>query len=402
MPAAPPESGADFSALLAERHVALAVSGGADSIAMMRLAHDWARTHHPGLRLSVLTVDHCLRAGSAAEALQVRGWAEGLGLPHHTLCWDQLPKPATGLQAKARAARYDLMAAWCGAHGAGALLTAHTLDDQAETVLMRLARTASPESLAGIRPRGAWKGLPLLRPLLRVRRQALRDDLAARGQGWAEDPSNADRRFERVRVRQSLAVAGVGTVTPERLAALADASCRTSLLLERLADRWISLWLTEEAAGICHIPCSAFHGLPAALQERILGRIVTRYGGGGPAPEPSELQRLIRWAAAEDGPMRRTLGGALLGRRKQGFWVTREPARVTAAPLTVPVSGRAVWDGRFLVDAPPGATVIPAGERQPELGPGVPVYAKRAYPWVDLPAGAAKTVEIRFLRLAKP
>ncbi|WP_421694018.1 tRNA lysidine(34) synthetase TilS [Aestuariivirga sp.] len=401
MPAAPPEIRADFSALSAEQHVALAVSGGSDSTALMHLVVAWARTNHPGLRLSVLTVDHSLRAGSAGEALQVKAWAERLGLVHGTLLWDVTPKPATGLQARARGARYNLMAAWCRAHGAGALLTAHTLDDQAETVLMRLARTASPDSLAGIRPRGAWNGLPLLRPLLHARREALRQYLLTLGQDWVEDPSNADPRFERVRVRQSLALSGAGVVTRERLAALADASARTSALLERLTRRWIGLWLREEAAGICHVPRSAFEGLPAALQERILARIITHYGGGGLLPEPQELRRLVHWAASDEGPMRRTLAGALIGRRKSGFWVTREASRVDAAPLTVPGTGKALWDGRFLVDAAPGATVAPAGVRQPGLGPEVPVYAKRAYPWVESPAGAAKPVQIRFLRLAK-
>jgi len=190
VPAAPPDIAADFSALQAERHVALAVSGGSDSIAMMRLAADWARTNHPGLVLSVLTVDHGLRPEATGEAVRVGQWAAEMGLPHQLLRWTDEPKPVSGIQARARAARYGLMAAWCRSNEAGALLTAHTLDDQAETVLMRLSRTMSPESLAGIHPVGGWEGLPLLRPLLRVRRQALRDWLASVGQAWIDDPSN--------------------------------------------------------------------------------------------------------------------------------------------------------------------------------------------------------------------
>ena len=162
MPAAAPEA-ADFSCLTGAGHVALAVSGGSDSMALLRLTQTWAASHHPGLRLSVLTVDHRLRAASAAEARQVGQWAAALGLSHHILEWAGEPKPKTGIQAAARAARYGLMAAWCRANGAELLLTGHTLDDQAETVAMRMARTASPDSLAGIRPLGDWQGLPLVR-----------------------------------------------------------------------------------------------------------------------------------------------------------------------------------------------------------------------------------------------
>jgi tRNA(Ile)-lysidine synthase len=396
VPAAPPDIEADFARLKAERHVALAVSGGSDSTALMRLAADWARTSHPGLALSVLTVDHGLRPGAAAEAAQVGAWAAAQGLPHHVLRWTEEPKPGTGLQARARAARYGLMAQWCQSHGATALLTAHTLDDQAETVLMRLARTTSPESLAGIRPVGGWDGLPLLRPLLRVKRHALRDWLARIGQGWIEDPSNEDARFERVRARRQL-----GALPPEstaRLAALADRSAVAAALLERCARRWIALSLQEHEAGICHIAVSDFRGLPAALQARILGIVIDRYGGGQAVPEAEEVRRIARWACGAEGPVRCTLGGALLGRRKTGFWVTREAGRIDPAPQLLPEDGKLLWDNRFLVDAVPGAVVTATALRKLPPVPGVPVYAQRAAPWVEQPAGAPPH-HARFLRL---
>ena len=386
MPAAPPEITIDFSPLLAERHVALAVSGGSDSSALMRLAADWTRIHHPGLLLSVLTVDHGLRASAAAEAVQVGEWAADLGLPHHVLRWNEEPKPASGIQARARAARYGLMAAWCRAHAATALLTAHTLDDQAETVLMRLSRTMRPESLAGIRPAGNWQGLPLLRPLLGVKRQALRDWLSDLDQPWIEDPSNADARFERVRARRALA--GMGMASTERLAALAGKSAKATELLERSARRWIATWLREHDAGICHVTLADFRDLPEALQERILAIVIERYGAGQMVPEADELQRLARWVCSGEGPVRCTLGGALLGRRKAGFWVTREAARIAAAPQQVPESGKLLWDNRFLVESVAGAMVTPTASRKLPSVPGLPVYAQRACPWVEPPPGA--------------
>lgn len=400
VPLAPPDIAADFAPLMAERHVALAVSGGSDSTALMHLATTWARIHHPGLVLSVLTVDHRLRPAAADEAEQVAAAASALGLRHETLSWDEDPKPRTGLQARARAARYALMAGWCRSAGASALLTGHTLDDQAETVLMRLARTTSPDSLAGVRPCGAWDGLPLLRPLLGVRRQALRDYLAGLGVAWIEDPSNADPRFERVRVRQSLVVSGTADVSLERLAALAARSARAVELLERMATAWIELSLREEEAGICHFAANDLCTLPLPLQERILGKIIARYGGGRHRPEAEELRRLAAWVARGEGPVRCTLGGAVLGRRKAGVWVTREAARIPAEAQLVPETGKALWDGRFLVEAAPGSRITAAAGRRPGGLEGVPVFARLSYPWVEQPAGAGEAPRMHFLRLA--
>lgn len=379
--------------------MALAVSGGSDSMALMRLTAAWAKTHHPSLRLSVLTVDHGLRPEAAAEARMVGQWAEGAGLCHHTLSWTGGMKPSSGIQAKAREARYRLMTDWCRAHDAALLLTAHTLDDQAETVLMRLGRTLSPESLAGVAASGAWQGFPLYRPLLKVRRAALRHYLSGLRQEWVEDPSNDDRRFERVRVRQSLATLGADGVTPERLAALAEASARTARLLEQTSIRWISMWLREEAAGICHVPAGPFMGLPPALQERILLRIVHHYGGGQFRPEPEELRRLVRWVEDGGGPPRCTLGGALIGRRKTGIWVTREAARISEEPVVLPEGGETLWDNRFRITAAPGSRITPAGNRPMAEAPDVPVFARRALPWVEPPPGAGSPEKIAFVRL---
>lgn len=400
MPAAPPETLADFSPLLRARHVALAVSGGSDSMALLRLAGHWAATHHPNLRLTVLTVDHGLRAASAEEAAAVARWASALQLSHHVLRWEG-PKPEAGLQARARAARYGLLTSWCKAEGAGLLLTGHTQDDQAETVLMRLSRTLSPESLAGIPVHGAWDGVPLFRPLLGATRADLRAHLSAIGQAWVDDPSNTDPRFERVRVRSELATLSGGGITRERLAALAEASARTAALLERCARTWISAHLQEDAAGVCHVPGAAFHALPAALRARILAHVIRHYGGGG-QPEAEELRRLLGWLAAGpgQGAPRCTLGGALLGLRRRGFWITREAGRVDPQPQLVPESGTTLWDGRFRITAPPGATVSPAGGRPVPFERDVPAAARRSYPHVDLPIGVSGEVSVAFLQLA--
>ncbi len=382
--------------------MALAVSGGSDSVAMLRLARDWALTHHPGLQVSVLTVDHALRDGSAEEARQVAEWAAALGFAHHMLRWDHGERPVAGIQAKARVARYDLMTDWCRERGAGVLLTAHTLDDQAETVMMRLARTASPESLAGIWAEAIWKDVPVLRPLLGSRREALRDYLRGLGQAWIEDPSNLDTRFERVRVRKDLAGRPDGTPLSERLAALAEASARTVREQSSAAEAWLAQWLTENGAGVCEFPLPPFQALSEPLQMRILARIIDHYGGGQAAPEPEELRRLARWAAEGGGAQRRTLGGAVAGRRRGAIWVTREAGRIPASPALVPDCGKLLWDKRFLVEARPGSVIEAALGRPLSLPGRVPVHARRAYPVVSQPPGVAAEARIVFQPLLGP
>jgi tRNA(Ile)-lysidine synthase len=377
--------------------VALAVSGGSDSMALLRLAREWASAQVMPPRISVLTVDHGLRQGSDAEVEQVSHWARAIDFDHHTLCWEG-EKPQTGLQSKARKARYDLMARWCIANDAQALVTAHTLDDQAETVLMRLSRTTSPDSLAGIPRSGHWNELPLLRPLLGIRRNALRRYLSQVSQPWIDDPSNMDAKFERVRVRNSLS--SLDNEAAESLAALAERCASTVALLEKCARAWLDLWLSEEEAGICYAPISRFVALPPALQERIFAKLIAHYGGGAMQPEREELRRLTQWI--KQGPVRCTLGGAVLGRRKEQFWVTREPARLEKTRHTVPESGAIIWDGRFAISAPAGSIVSSSGNVRTVPGKGVPLFARQAYPQVVVPdnkLARSCPVDIAFIRL---
>jgi len=382
------------------RHVALAVSGGSDSIGLMRLVADWASSQSDPPRLSVLTVDHGLRDASAGEARQVAAWAATLGLEHHTLPWTGA-KPTSGVQAKARAARYDLMTAWCRANGAEALLTAHTLDDQAETVLMRLQRTTSAASLSAIPAVGQWNGTVVLRPLLAVQRGTLQDYLREAGQDWIEDPSNRDLRFERVRIRQQLASLEEHGVSRARLAALSHAAAVADGLLERCSSQWIRLWLKEHDAGVCFAPLAALRGLPPALVQRILLRIVVHYGGGQMRPEAAELMRLSHWLFDEDAS-RCTLAGAVVGRRKTSFWVTREAARIDAAPHSLHEGQDLVWDGRFVISGPPEVLVTPAGGTNVPLGRDIPVHARRAYPVISAQNADLDAVKVRFLRLKRP
>jgi tRNA(Ile)-lysidine synthase len=364
-----------FAKLADESHVALAVSGGADSVAMMRLALDWARDHGDSLKLSALTVDHGLRPESSAEAALVAKWCAALSLPHHILTWEG-SKPATGVQAKARAARYGLMSAWCAANGAKFLLTAHTLDDQAETVLMRQRRTSTAESLAGIWETTSWNGIRIFRPLLGVRRAELRQHLDEIGQPWIDDPSNEDVRYERPRARRELAS---DDARMEALAGVAAAAGDEARRCVKLATDWNLRHLKTYPEGFGIVPRLEFSTLAADIQQRVLRQLIGLFGAGNCAA-PRELVEACQWIA---GPSlsRRTLGGAVVATRKRSIVVGRETGRISSESVFVPESGEIVWDGRFLINAPPGAQVVPVA-RIKNLGrrPDIPNFVEQALP----------------------
>src|SRR2546423_14186773 len=167
--------------------VILAVPGGADSTALLVLAARWRSACKKGPELIAATIDHRLRTGARREAEAVGALARRLGLRHETLTWTG-KKPKTGIEAAARAARYRLLLDFARRAGADAIVTAHTLDDQAETVLMRFAAGSGPAGLAGMRPKDTREGVTLLRPFLSIRKRRLIATLEREGLAWSEDP----------------------------------------------------------------------------------------------------------------------------------------------------------------------------------------------------------------------
>jgi tRNA(Ile)-lysidine synthase len=340
-----------FASLNGMSRLALAVSGGSDSMAMLRMVHEWTSTQDKPPVIFVLTVDHGLRKAAADEVLQVAHWCASLGIVHETLRWAGA-KPLTGIQAKARAVRYDLMSAWCIAHNVPVLLTAHTADDQAETVVMRSARTSSAKSLAGIWPERDWNGVRVLRPLLGLRRADLRNYLKERNQNWIDDPSNDDVRFERVRVRQALAGDAEG------FAEQALAAQRETQRAAELAKRWCDQNFEFHETGFLRFSNSVFALQVAAVQDEILLRVLNLCGPKS-TPELQKRLDLLCWLTAAGGS-RRALGGVIFAKRKDDILAGREPGRISAVPLVIPQSGEAVWDHRFHISAMPGALVVPA------------------------------------------
>lgn len=249
--------------------LALGVSGGPDSLALLLLA----QAAMPG-GVEAATVDHRLRPGSAAEAAMVAHVCDTLGVAHAVLPVEVRPG---NLQSEARAARYAALAEWMAERGLTALATAHHADDQAETLVMRLNRGSGVAGLAGVRARGVVPGtrLPLLRPLLGWRRDALAAVVAAAGLAAAADPSNDDPRFDRVRIRQALAAAdwlGVEALA-QSASHLADADAALGWAAGR---EWVEQ-VEKAGLGVIYRPRA-----PRAIALRVVARIVTELSGDEP------------------------------------------------------------------------------------------------------------------------
>jgi tRNA(Ile)-lysidine synthase len=308
-PVADDELDALFALFASAGRVVLAVSGGADSTALMLLAHRWRARRAQGPDFVVATVDHALRAGSRNEAERVCALARSLGLPHELLTWTG-PKPSTAIEATAREARYALLAEFAGRCGASHLALAHTLDDQAETVLMRLAAGSAPAGLAGMRSREARGGLALLRPLLGVRKERLIATLKRAGIAWTEDPANADQNFARARLRGARA-----TLARERLARLAQRMARYEDVVAGGAQA--AREIVRHPDRLARLNGAALAAVPDELALRVLAAEI-RDIVGDKGSHPARLHRLealwtdVRSALMAGHRTKRTLGGALI------------------------------------------------------------------------------------------
>jgi tRNA(Ile)-lysidine synthase len=293
------------------RGVVLAVSGGTDSTALLLLAARW-RDEGGAVPLSVATIDHGLRPESVGECARVAALAARYGLRCRILRWEG-SKPSSRLQERARQARLGLLAKAAEEAGADAVALAHTRDDQAETVLMRLAHGSGPDGLAGMRPVTLHHGMTFLRPLLRRSRADLAALLRAAGLAPIEDPSNDDPRYERVRARRLLAAIAPLGLTAERLARLAERQARASDALEAVAAARFAALSSEREAGLA-FPAADYGAEPEELRLRILARGLVALGG--PSAPPLRLERLealaceIGLALPSARPLRRTLAGA--------------------------------------------------------------------------------------------
>lgn len=272
---------APFEPFEARPEVAVAVSGGRDSLCLALLSHDWAVAR--GGTAVALIVDHGLRAESADEARVTARSLKGHGIDGVVLSW-RGAKRSSGLQQAARNERYRLLREACRARGILHLLVAHHADDQAETIAMRAARLSGPDGLSGMAALVETADVRILRPLLAVPRARLTATLMKRGVAWIDDPSNADLRFERARLRRE----GIADVRPDGSRVGEEA---------RVADAAVAVFEVDQAGALA-LDRSGFGRLPVDLRRRLLSRAVQGVGGGDHPPRRDRLDRAVARLAA--------------------------------------------------------------------------------------------------------
>lgn len=343
----PPLSDAEFAARMAPfapfEHapaLAVAVSGGRDSMCLALLADRWA-FRHGGAAIAV-TVDHGLRAESAIEARQVGAWLSARGIRHAIVPWTG-PHPKSGIQAAARAARYRLLDGFCRDRGILHLLAGHHRDDQAETVLLRRERASGGDGLAAMAAVRELDHARLLRPLLDVPRERLTATLQAAGQDWIDDPSNQNTAMARGRLRRT--AAGSERV---RVLASTQANARARLSAERATAGLAARALRLHAAGYATLDRAILASAAPGTGERLLARTAMTVAGRAYPPRSARTQRAYA-AMIDAGPFAgRTLGGCRLVGQGELVHVCREAARIGPRVRLAP-GVQTVWDERFSV-----------------------------------------------------
>lgn len=361
----------------------LAVSGGGDSMAMACLASFWAK--RTGRRLLAVTVDHGLRPESGDEARRVGTLLAPLGIRHRIVIWEH-PPIGGGVQAKAREARYRLLGDVCRDTGAQCMMTAHTADDQAETVAMRILRRSGPDGLAGMTALRDLGGVIHVRPLLSWRRAMLRQVCREAGIGWIEDPSNDDATYTRIAMRRALATqvpdtAEAGTDLTSELLRLGRAMGTVRRHIEQAVLAAGSRYLTIDAAGEAEIAADGLRGLAPAVADRLVARVLTAIGGRGFPVEPAAGARAAALVGQghDGGPGRGhlSISGCLCrmatGRKAGPFAgqtvlrLVREPGRTTSR-MRVAAGDTVLWDNRFMVGPVPVAGWVVARQSLTDLG----------------------------------
>ncbi|SEI72607.1 tRNA(Ile)-lysidine synthase [Pseudooceanicola nitratireducens] len=331
--------------------LAVAVSGGSDSLGLLLVLRDWAATR--GITLHAVTVDHRLRPEAADEARFVARTAAEWAIPHDILTWDAGPAPTGNLPDQARRARYGLLTDWARDRGIAAIALGHTADDQAETLLMRLGRGAGIDGLSTMAARHVRDGVAFLRPALSLRREDLRNVLRAAGQTWVEDPSNDDDSYDRVRLRQAMPLLDELGLGVPALAMVSANLAQVRDALDHYTRAEAVRLVTQDAGGDILMPLDQWAALPPEIARRLLRAGLTHVAGPGYPPRGRALDQLMQALRAGRG---QPLGGCLVQGTRNTLRITREPAAVAGliARLTAePASGPgAVWDGRWQLSGP--------------------------------------------------
>jgi tRNA(Ile)-lysidine synthase len=326
-PVAESELPALFDDFAKSRKILLAVSGGPDSTALLVLAAKWRAKRGDGPELIAATIDHKLRAASKSEAKAVAKLAAKLGIPHRILEWNG-KKPITGVQEAAREARFATFSSLAKETGADILMTAHTRDDQAETVLHRMGRGSGIGGLAGIRRTHTRAGIKLARPFLDLPKARLVATLKKLRIPFATDPTNKDTKYLRARLRKLAPLLAQEGITSANLALMAKRMARANEALESMAEAFVEGREQQVDDGALS-SIEALMAMPEEVSIRILRRLIDKVGHEGPA-ELGKVEDLYGELLRDyllDRPTKRTLAGALISADRFTLNVAPAPPR---------------------------------------------------------------------------
>jgi tRNA(Ile)-lysidine synthase len=327
--------------------IAVAVSGGSDSTALLCLAADWAK--QTGTDVQAVTVDHGLRPAAQGEAQQVAALCTELNIPHTILKWQGWDGRGN-TQAAARAARYQLIADWAVNQNVDAVALGHTTDDVAETFLMRLARKAGVDGLAAMSDRFERHGMFWVRPVLQHTRINLRHALERRGVSWIDDPSNDDMTQTRPQTRAILRTLAPLGIDVETVAATARSVASAKDALQNMAHHEASKRVTTDAGdvSIAMADCDDLH---PEIQRRLILAAIRYVASGDYAPREGAVLQL---RTALKTQYRHTVGGCLVTKTDLGLRFTRELNAVQGAVVVNPAAQPTIWDKRWSMSAPKG------------------------------------------------
>ena len=352
--------------------IAVAVSGGADSLCLSFLLYEWALKKN--IKLYAFTVDHGLRKESANEAKYVHQVLTQKGVCHQTLLWKG-KKPTVSVEEKARQARYDLLFEACRKKKVEFLCLAHHQNDQAETFWLRLIRSSGVDGLSAMQPKVQRQRIFLLRPLLDFSREEIQKTLKNRfNVSWVEDPSNQQRIFERVRLRQFQKQLDELGLTASAVALSAKRLMRARNALECMTERFMAEYTKRSPAGFIFVNGKAFAEQPQEIKLRVLDKSLSYVIGEGYIPHMAQLEAFL-----QKMPCRLTLNDCQIVCVKKGFFVCPELVKMPK-PVKLKPNEKIKW-GRFDVVCDKAVTIAPV---------------KDSYRLKSLPALVSRTIPAFF------
>ena len=335
------------------KKIAVAVSGGGDSLALTLLSHEWCVKNE--VTMTALTVDHGLRAESVAEAQQVNDWLKQYGIKHQILTWAG-QKPDANIQDEARNARYRLMGEWCLDNNVEHLLLGHHQDDQAETFLIRLFRGSGVDGLSAMEKKSSFPdrdyataGLKIYRPFLSIPKKRLLSFLEMKNQSWVEDPSNERQQFLRIQIRNLIKNSEITGLDTERLSLTAKRMQRVRSLLDELTDTAESVCVSYDPLGFAKINLANLLDQHEEIILRLLTRILKKVSGGHYPPRLNKLEKLFE--NFQSTPFAgQTLMGAILFQIEENEIIIAREANAINEIREIVKEEKILWDKRFILN----------------------------------------------------